>query len=116
MDNAWQQIYRQEAEVLGEVGAALAALSLPEVEVRLPRALAELALAAWQREHDEGPPAPETFEQRVLRHRAATLTLIGRSIESGGRWSDDDVTVELHPQFIGEALAAADDRPSPPTS
>jgi hypothetical protein len=56
MDNEWQQIYRQEAEVLGEVGAALAEMSLPEVEVRLPLALAELALAAWQRAHDEGPP------------------------------------------------------------
>ena len=89
--------------------------SLPEVEVWLPRALAELALAAWQREHDEGPPAPETFEQRVLRHRAAALSLIGLSIESGGRWSDDGVIVEVHPQFIGEALAAADDRPTPTT-
>ena len=115
MDNEWQQVYRQEAEVLGEVGAALAGLALPEVEVRLPRALAELALAAWQREHDEGPPAPETFEQRVLRHRAATLSLIGLSIESGGNWADDHMTVRLHPQFIGEALAAADDLPSPPT-
>jgi hypothetical protein len=116
MDNEWQQLYRHEAEVLSEVGAALAELSLPEVEVRLPRALAELALAAWKREHDEGPPTPETFEQRVLRHRAAALSLIGLSIESGGSWSGDEVTVRLQPQFIGEALAAADDRPGPPTS
>jgi hypothetical protein len=50
----------------------------------------------------------------VLRHRAATLSLIGLSIESVGRWSDDYVTVDLHPQFIGEALTAADFQPRPP--
>jgi hypothetical protein len=114
MDSEWQQLCRREAELLGEVGAVLAEADLPNIEIRLPRALAEAALAAWQREYDEGPPAPETYEQRVLRHRAATLSLIGLSIESVGRWSDDYVTVDLHPQSIGEALTAADFRPRPP--
>jgi hypothetical protein len=112
METDWQRIYRREAAVLGDVGAELAEVDLAEIEICLPRPLAELALAAWQREDDEGPAAPETFEQRVLRHRAATLALIGLSIESAGRWSDDHVTVLLHPQFVGEALAAADDRPT----
>jgi predicted Zn-dependent protease len=102
-------VYRREAELLGELGAVFAELDLSTIEVQLPRRVAELALAAWQREGDDGPPAPETFEQRVMRHRTATLSLIGMSIDSAGRWADNHVKVRLHPQFVGEALAAADD-------
>ncbi len=89
----------------------LAKADLPRVEVRLPRELAEKAVAAWEREGDEGLLAPETFEQRVHRHRAGTLGLIGLSICERGRWDGNEVIVELSPDLIGVAVDAADDVP-----
>ena len=109
METERQQRYRHEAGLLGEIGALLAKVDLPSTEVRLPRAVAEQALAAWQRDADERPLDPETYEQGMRRRRAATLSLIGLSIETAGRWDNDHVTVELHPQLIGEALEAADE-------
>jgi hypothetical protein len=106
-----QRRYRKEALVLGEIGMVLARAELPEVTVRLPSALARAALEAWQ-DDDEGGPDPESDEQRVLRHRAATLSLIGLSVEQRGRTEGDDVLVELSPDLIGRALDAADDFPS----
>jgi len=55
---------------------------------------------------------PETFEQRVQRHRAATLALIGLSIVNDGRWEGDVMVVELSPTFVGVAVDASDDLPS----
>jgi hypothetical protein len=111
-ETEWQQRYREEARTLGELGWAFACSKLPRVEVRLPRALAEKAVAAWERDGDEGPPAPEDHEQRVQRHRAATLSLIGLSITNCGRWESDAVVVELSPDLIGNAVNASDDLPS----
>jgi len=54
---------------------------------------------------------PETFEQRVQRHRAATLALIGLSIVNGGHWEADEMVVELGPDLIGVAVDASDDLP-----
>jgi hypothetical protein len=79
--------------------------------VRLPKALGEKAVAAWDRDHDEGPPKPETTEQRTLRHQAATLSLIGLSIVNHGRWEGDHVVVELSPDLIGNAVSASDNLP-----
>lgn len=111
-ETEWQQRYREEARTLGELGWVLASSELPRVEVRLPRALAEKAIAAWERDGDEGPPAPEDYEQRVQRHRAATLSLIGLSITNCGRWEGDAVVVKLSPDLIGNAVSASDDLPS----
>lgn len=111
-ESKWQQLYRSEARVLGELGSVLASASLPQVEVRLPRELAEQAVAAWERADNEGALDPETYEQRTQRHRAATLSLIGLSISERGRWEDAEVIVELDPTFIGLAVDAADDLPS----
>ena len=105
-------MYREDAGVLGEVGWALANSELPRVEVRLPRRLAEAAVAAWKRDDNDGPLDPETVEQRIQRHRAATLALIGLSIVNGGRWETDEVVVELSPDLIGVAVDASDDLPS----
>jgi hypothetical protein len=96
---------------LGEIGAVLARAELPRVTVRLPSALARAAVAAWHRSH-EGEPDPESFEQRVLRHRAGALALIGLAVEEQGRAEGDEVVVDLSPEMIGSALDAADDRPS----
>jgi hypothetical protein len=74
--------------------------------VRLPRDLAELALAAWQRE-ETAPPGPETPEQRTVRHQAATLALIGLCIENTGRPEGEEVVCDLDAWYIGGALEAA---------
>lgn len=107
-----QQTWRGEARVLGEVGAVLLEQSFPLVEVRLPRRLAEQAVAAWERDDGEGPLDPETYEQAAQRLRAATLSLIGLNIAERGRWEDDEVVVEIDPAFIGSAVDAADYLPS----
>jgi hypothetical protein len=43
---------------------------LPAVEVRIPGALAEQAVAAWERRGNEVPLDPESYKQCVQRHRA----------------------------------------------
>jgi hypothetical protein len=102
-----QRRYREDTRLLGELGGVLAHTDLPRIEVRLPRRLAERAVAAWERDDSEGVD-PETFEQRVERHRAGTLGLIGLSIANGGRWEADEVVVELDPTLIGVALDASE--------
>jgi hypothetical protein len=108
-DTELQQIWRRDARVLGEIGRGFADRDLPSIEVRLPRRLAEHAVAAWERDEGEGPVPPDTHEQRLQRHRAATLALVGLSIAEHGRWDGDEVAVELSPVFVGDAVQAADD-------
>jgi len=112
-ESRWQTIYREEAVVLGKLGEVLLSAELPPIEVRLPRDLAEAAVAAWERDGDESAgPIDETFEQRVVRSRAASLALIGLTISGHGRWVGDEVVVALDPVFIGNAVEAADDLPT----
>jgi hypothetical protein len=106
-----QRLYREEARLLGQIGEALAKFDLPKVTVRLPSSLAQAAVAAWQRD-DEGEPDPESYEQRVARHRAGALALIGLAVEEGGRYEGDLVVVDLSPDLIGLAVDAADDLPT----
>ncbi len=110
-ENESQKVYRHDAELLGELGAALVRVELPRVEVRVPEALAEAAVAAWERDDDE-PLGPETFEQRVQRHRAAAFSLIGLEIAERGRPDGDDVVVDLNAHFIADAVNASDDLPA----
>jgi len=110
-ESTWQAVYRREARLLGELGAPLVRVELPRVEVRLPRALAKRAVAAWERD-DDGPAEPETFEQRVLRHRAATFSLIGLEISERGRWDGDEVLIALDAGLISAAVDASDDLPA----
>jgi hypothetical protein len=46
-----------------------------------------------------------------MRSRAATLALIGLSVEQSGRADREEVVLELSPDLIGNALEAADDLP-----
>jgi hypothetical protein len=95
-----------------DIGLALTSRDLPRVEVRLPGALADLAVGAWERDDSEGDStAGETIEQRQVRHRVATLALIGLSVNELGRRDGDDVVVELSPELIGDAFRAADEMP-----
>ncbi|MFM9921193.1 hypothetical protein [Lacisediminihabitans sp. H27-G8] len=110
VDTEAQAQYRRDASVLAALGSHFATAKLPDVEVRMPRALADTAVAAWERD-DEGPLDSEDLEQRIQRHRAASLALIGLSIVKGGRPDDGEVFVGLHLDLVGDALTAAEDLP-----
>ena len=102
------EVWGKDADTLAEIGRELLG-QVRRVRVRLPRALAEAAVASWNRKDpDEELPA-ETPEQRTTRDRAATLSLIGLSIADGGVWAADEVVVDLDAWFIGNALQAAED-------
>ena len=51
----------------------------------------------------------ETCEQRLVRHRAGALALIGAALEDRGREDGSEVVVRLAAWFVGDALNAADD-------
>jgi hypothetical protein len=108
MDGDIYEVWASDAEVLAQIGRHVSDQST-KVKVRLPNALAQLALASWQRADDDEPHASETPEQRKTRHKAATLGLIGLSIESESRSEQDDVIVELDAWYIGDAYRAAND-------
>ncbi|MFF9626770.1 hypothetical protein [Streptomyces griseosporeus] len=82
--------YRADARALTAIGACLAP-QLDRVTVRLPRELAEAAVAAWQRDEPAGPGSggPESAGRHALRDQAAELALIGlggvSSIRPGSR-------------------------------
>jgi hypothetical protein len=113
-ETEWEKLYIEEAETLGKIGALLVRAEMPKIEVRLPRTLAEAAVAAWEREDDDGADSgEESCEQRVVRHRAAALALIGLSVTERGKWDEDGVTVALDPVFIATAVDASDDHSRP---
>ena len=102
------QRYQREAELLSSIGAALFGQPAT-VTMRIPRKLADLALAAWRQDDGGDPLGPETVEQRITRHRAGTVALIGLCIEQTGRAEGDDIVCELDSWYVGVALEAADD-------
>ena len=102
--------WRDDALVLGEVGAELSEVELPTVRVRLSRALADRAVAAWFRDDVGAELGTETLEQTVIRTRAGALALIGLAISERGARDDEGVTVELSAELVAVALNAADDR------
>lgn len=81
------------------------------MEIRLPHPLGDAAVQAQQREDDgDAQLDDESCEQRIVRHRAGSLALIGSAIDDRGRADGDDVVVRLDAWFVGDALNAADDR------
>jgi hypothetical protein len=110
-DDALRARWNDDATALAEIGAAFFAQST-RLTVRVPRELAEAALAAWTREdiESESDEQPETHDQAITRARAGSFALIGAAIEKRGEPADDDhVTVDLDAWFVGHALDAADD-------
>lgn len=99
--------YARDAEVLGQIGRALFPQDT-KLTVRLPRELADLAVAAWLRDETEPSAVPETAGQRALRQRAAYLALIGLGVANTGRPEGDEVVCELDAWYIGGALEAAE--------
>jgi hypothetical protein len=101
--------YAEDALVLGRIGAIL----FPQdtgLSVRLPKELADLALAAWNRDDSSasGPADAETVDQRAVRERAAYLALIGLCIENTAQPDGDEVICDLDAGYIGGALRAAE--------
>ncbi|SDC93189.1 hypothetical protein [Actinokineospora iranica] len=94
--------YREDSHVLAAIGTHIDA-QLGRLTVRLPRAVAEAAVAAWERDEPAGHDT-ETGEQRALRDQAAELALIGLAIAQRGRWEDAEVVVDLD---VGSAGAAS---------
>lgn len=94
---------------LARIGEALFAQPT-DIEVTLPRVLAEAALHAWHRDDPIGMPKTETASQRTTRQRAGAFALIGAAIErQGGLGSTGDITLMLSAWVIGDALTSADD-------
>lgn len=104
--------WRRDALLLGAIGHRLANVSLPEVIVRLPSALAEQAVDAWDRDDGGDLLGPEDAAARLERVRAGTLALIGVAVRERGRREGDDVVVELGAELIALAVDAADDVPA----
>jgi hypothetical protein len=97
--------YRQDRTVLATIGARLDP-QVSRISVRLPQSVAELAVAAWNRE-DPGEIGEETREEHELRADAADLALIGLAISSRGVPDGEDIVVELDVVQIAAALLAA---------
>jgi hypothetical protein len=99
--------WHADGGVLAQIGRAL--FDQPtKLTVSLPRDLAKRALASWQRSY-EGPLGEESSEERKIRHRAASLGLIGLSVERSGLGESDDVVVELDAWYVEAVLEAADE-------
>ncbi|GAB7188880.1 hypothetical protein ATKI12_8994 [Kitasatospora sp. Ki12] len=98
-------LYREEAKVLAEIGDHVHA-QVGKVTVRLPRAVAQAAVDAWERDDSDGELGEETREQYEVRDHAGNLALIGLAISDGGRWEGEEVAVDLHVHSAGAAWLA----------
>lgn len=103
-----QRQWWEDVQVLAELGRAFEGITMPAAEVRIPKHLAEQALAASTR-NDDGPQVDESHEQQVCRHRAAALALIGHSIQERGKAVADAVVVDLGADLVAAAVNAAED-------
>lgn len=110
MNRDAQEYRASEARALADIGTLLAEVHLPDVEVRLPGNLAEAAIAAWDRD-DLDSASVETVDQRLERHRAGSLALIGLAINERGRWEQNGVIVPLNAGLIATAINAAEESP-----
>lgn len=105
-----QNVYANDARVLGLIGTTFRAAALPAIRVTVPAALAERAVAAWEYDDTTSPDPAEDPYVRLQRHRAGALALIGLSItESGKLDADGNTVVDLSPELVGVAMDAADD-------
>ncbi|MEW1700766.1 hypothetical protein ACIQCR_16865 [Streptomyces sp. NPDC093249] len=97
--------YREDSKVLAAIGEHVDA-QVGRVTVRLPRAVAEAAVAAWERD-ELGDVVEETHEQYELRGQAGDLALIGLEISEDGRWEGEEVVIDLHVHSAGAAWLAS---------
>ncbi|MCX5108131.1 hypothetical protein OOK13_06265 [Streptomyces sp. NBC_00378] len=97
--------YREDAKVLAAIGEHVDA-QVGRVTVRLPRAVAEAAVDAWERD-ESGDLGEETHEQYALRDQAGDLALIGLVISERGRWEGEEVVIDLDVVSAGAAVRAS---------
>jgi hypothetical protein len=102
------EIWKADAALLARIGRILFDQQT-EIEVRLPRSLADELVAVWERTGSEGELPPESAEQRRIRSNASSTALIGEAILEGGRADGHDVVFRVDAWFVGNALSAADD-------
>ncbi|MEU6183494.1 hypothetical protein [Streptomyces coeruleorubidus] len=96
--------FRDDTKVLAAIGTRVAAQT-DRLTVRVPKALAEAAVAAWEHEENDAP-GEETPERYALRDGAAELALIGLAITERGRWEGEEVAVGLDLASAGAAVRA----------
>ncbi|MEU7904319.1 hypothetical protein [Actinoplanes sp. NPDC049118] len=105
MDDREQYLrYRHDRIALAAIGARLES-QVSRVSVRLPRSLAESAVAAWNRE-ELGGIGEESREEYELRDDAAELALIGLAISERGVWDGEEAVVDLDVVQVAAALRA----------
>ncbi|OKI93467.1 hypothetical protein [Kitasatospora sp. CB01950] len=97
--------YRDDSKVLAAIGEHVAA-QVGRVTMRLPRAVAEAAVDAWERD-ELGGRVPESHEEYMLRDRAAELAFVGLAISERGRWEGEEVVIDLDVASAGAALRAS---------
>ena len=91
--------------MLAEIGTRLGP-QVGRILVRLPRPLAEAAVAAWNRD-ELAEIGEESPAQREARDAAAELALIGLAVSDRGVPDGDEVAVDLDIMQIAAALRAA---------
>lgn len=106
VDNDQHTSWAADEAVLALIGQAFFRQDLT-VTVRLPRALAEAATRAWERD-DDGDASEETPEEARTRRRAGVLALIGLEIQEHGTWAGEVADVALDAWHVGLALDSAD--------
>jgi hypothetical protein len=102
------ETWKADAALLARIGRIIFDQQT-ELEVRLPRALADQLVAVWERTGSEGELPPESPEQKRIRNDASSAALIGEAILEGGRADGHDVVFKVDAWFVGNALSAADD-------
>ncbi|MGP3975699.1 hypothetical protein ACTWQF_17155 [Streptomyces sp. 8N114] len=102
--------YREDAKSLAAIGTCVEAQA-GRVTVRLPKVLAEAAVAAWHRDEPEAPHGlgDETHGQHAIRENAAELALIGLAISERGRWENEEVVIDMDVASAGAAVRAHED-------
>ncbi|GIF69133.1 hypothetical protein Ais01nite_71680 [Asanoa ishikariensis] len=98
--------YLLDSHVLRAIGTTLGG-AVAGAAVTLPSELAAAALAAWHRDEDDDLASPESARQSTLREHAATLALIGLTVEKRGSDTAGGVSVQLRANLVAEARAAA---------
>jgi hypothetical protein len=99
--------WTEDGEALAQLGRSLFSQRL-KVSVRIPKHLAKEAVDSWERDDSGNLPSPESPAQAAIRDRAATLGLIGLSVQQDGVEDGDEIVVDLEAWNVGNALNAAD--------
>ncbi len=96
--------FAEEAKALGRLGqGSFLPEEIPQVCVVLSEEAASTASAAWSWTA-QGDDEPESLEDRVVRHFAGSLALIGLAIEERGeRLEDGQVQVLISIDLLVEA-------------